>query len=89
MVSRIQRERFVKEMTIGELKARFAEVLEKVREGETVIISYGKKKQRVAAIVPYAQVRPKGERALGVLQGVAKYRIRKGFALSDEEFLAS
>jgi len=77
------------DMTIGELKAHFSEVLKKVKEGETVVISYGKKREKVAAIVPYAQVRPKAKRPLGLLQGVASYRLRKDFVLSDEEFLAS
>lgn len=42
----------MKEMTVGELKARFADVLQRVKAGETVVITYGKEKQTVAAIIP-------------------------------------
>ena len=39
------------QMTVGELKAQFSEVLEKVKQGETVQILYGRNKRPVAQIV--------------------------------------
>ena len=39
------------QMTVGELKAQFSEVLEKVKQGETVQILYGRNKKPVAQIV--------------------------------------
>lgn len=76
-------------MTIGELKAQFSAVLDKVRAGETIVIAYGKKKEKVAAIVPYKQLKPRRERRLGVLRGIAQYRISSDFKMTDEELLSS
>ena len=76
-------------MTIGELKAQFSAVLEKVKAGETIVIAYGKKKEKIAAIVPFEQIKPRREHRLGVLRGIAQYRISSNFKISDEELLSS
>ena len=55
----------MKTMTVGELKAQFSEVLGRmVKSGEPVAISFGKKKQKIAAIIPYNQLKPQIGRAL-------------------------
>lgn len=76
-------------ITVGELKARFSEALDAVRAGETLIVAYGRRRTRVAALVPYSTIAPAGKRKLGVLQGKAKLRIARDFALSDTELLKS
>ena len=78
----------MKTMTVGELKAQFSEVLgQMVKTGEPVAISYGKKKEKSAAIVPYSQVRPQAERSLGVMRGGARCVIHDDFELDDSEML--
>ena len=78
----------MKTMTVGELKAHFSDVLDQLsKNGEPVAISYGKKKEKIAAIIPYSQLKPQTERPLGVMQGKANYVIHEDFALSDEEML--
>jgi prevent-host-death family protein len=79
----------MKTLGIGEVKAHFSDILERVKGGEKVIVSYGKKKEKVAVIVPYAEYQPKGQRKLGLLQGKARFEIRGTFKMSDEELLAS
>ena len=60
----------MKIMTVGELKAQFSEVLgQLIKNGEPVVISYGKKKEKIAAIIPYNQLNPETERPLGLMQG--------------------
>jgi len=82
------RNTMMKTMTVGELKAHFSEVLDQLgKNGEPVAISYGKKKEKIAAIIPYSQLKPQTERQLGVMQGKASYVIHEDFALSDEEML--
>lgn len=49
----------MKTLPVGELKAQFSEVLEKVRKGEKYGIVYGKKKKPVAMIVPYTDIEKK------------------------------
>ncbi len=79
----------MKMMTIGELKTHFSEVLEQVKQGETVVVCYGKQKHKVAAIIPYDQLAPATERPLGLLQGKASFILHDDFAISDDELLGA
>ena len=80
----------MKTMTVGELKAQFSEVLgQMLKSGEPIAISYGKKKEKIAAIVPYNQIAPKTARTLGLMKGRARCVIHDDFALSDEELLGA
>ncbi len=46
----------MKTITVGELKARFSEILKLVEtEKEEIIIEYGKKRKKIAKIVPYEE----------------------------------
>lgn len=76
-------------LSIGELKSHFSAVLEQVKNGETIVVSYGRNKEKVAAIVPYSHVMPAGERPLGPLSGKAQCVIGDDFAISDENLLAA
>ncbi len=77
-------------LTVGELKAQFSEVLTAVQAGESVVVCYGQKKKRVAALVPYAQFAARtGKRPLGLLKGKGHFEIAKDFKMTDEEFLNS
>ena len=78
----------MKTMTVGELKAQFSEVLgQMVKSGEPVAISFGKKKEKIAAIIPYSQRKPQIDRELGLMKGRARCVIHDDFALGDEELL--
>lgn len=74
-------------MTVGEVKAHFSEVLDLVQKGEDVIISFGKKKEKVAVLVPFSHYQGKPRRMLGLLEGKATFTMRDDFAISDEELL--
>ena len=75
-------------LTIGEVKRRFSEVLENVRRGQEIVISYGKKREKIAVIVPYRGHFSIPERSLGLLKDRAKCIIHEDFGISDEEMLA-
>ncbi len=79
----------MKTLGVGEIKAHFSDVLERVKGGEKIVVAYGKKRKKVAVIAPYDEFRPKGQRKLGPLQGKAAFEVRDGFRISDEELLAS
>lgn len=76
-------------LSISEFKSRFSSVLAQVKKGETIVVSCGRNKEKVAAIVPYSQVMPQGERRLGLLKGKAQCIIGDDFAISDEDMLAA
>jgi len=75
-------------LTIGELKTSFSEVLKKVRSGQKVVISYGKKREKVAVIIPYSADISASERNLGLLKNRAECIIHNDFEISEKEMLA-
>lgn len=75
----------MKTFTVGDFKTHFSEIIERVRAGEEIIISYGKKKENVAVLVPYAAYKTKKIR-LGLLQDKA-LKIHDDFKLTEEELL--
>lgn len=79
----------LRSLTVGELKARFSDVLTAVQAGESIIVCYGRNKQRVAALVPYADFAAgAGKRPLGLLKGKGGFKLARDFAMSDDELLA-
>jgi prevent-host-death family protein len=83
------KEAHMQTLTIGELKARFSEVLQIVRSGQKIVISYGKKREKVAVILPYSTYASKQERSLGLLKDRAGCIINDDFEMSEKEMLAS
>ncbi len=77
----------MKSLPVGELKAQFSDVLEKVQQGESFEITYGKNKKPVAKIVPIMSEKPKKKRKLGILEGKVKFKFAKNFKMTDEELL--
>jgi prevent-host-death family protein len=78
----------MKTVTIGELKARFSELLKEVQEGEEIEVAFGKRKEVVAYLVPksYKKSTP---RKLGILQHKGKVRFAEDFKMTEEEFLGA
>lgn len=75
----------MKILSVGEFKANFSEVLKKVLSGEEIGISYGKKKEIVAKLVP--KTTKKAKRKIGILEGKGKVIFSHDFKMTEEEFL--
>ena len=60
-------------VTVGDLKARFSEILKSVQAGEEFAITFGRKKAVLAYLVPPDTEKRKGVRPLGLLKGVASF----------------
>ena len=75
----------MKSFPVGELKTNFSEIIDQVRSGEEIIITYGKKKENVAVIIPYENYKSKKIR-LGLLAGMP-YEIKDDFEMTEEELL--
>lgn len=74
---------------VGEFKARFSEMMDSVREGHTIVVAYGRNQEKVAALIPYAQLQAGAPRTLGSLAGVASVAFAQDFAVTDAEFLGA
>jgi antitoxin (DNA-binding transcriptional repressor) of toxin-antitoxin stability system len=76
----------MKTMTVGEFKAQFSSVIEQIKAGEEIAVTYGKQKKVVGYFKPSKSVK-KSKRKLGILEGRATAIFRKGFKMTEEEFL--
>lgn len=79
----------MKSLPVGELKTNFSRILEEIKKGEEITISFGKKKQKIAVIVPYAKYKKNAHRKLGLLEKKASMVLSSDFSITDEEFLNS
>lgn len=73
------------QMTVGDFKAHFSQVLESVLQGEEVEILYGRGKKPVACLSPIQRVKP--PRKIGSLEGIASFTEVGDGKISMEEFL--
>ena len=77
----------MKTLPVGEFKTHLSEVLEKVQQGESFGITYGKSKKLVAEINPPKKQEKKKKRKLGILEGKVKYVFADNFKMTDEELI--
>ncbi|TGL09153.1 prevent-host-death protein [Leptospira bouyouniensis] len=73
----------MKSFPVGELKTKFSEVLEYVKNGEKVRILFGKNKKPIAMIVPLNQ-----KRKIGMLDGKVKIKFDHNFSITEDIFLS-
>ncbi len=79
----------MKTLAVGEFKSHFSEVIDSIKNGEEVALSYGKKKEKIAVLVPYSKYTKSRKRILGILENKASFSISSDFKISDDEFLNS
>jgi prevent-host-death family protein len=79
----------MKSIAVGEFKALFSSVIKELQEGHPITITYGKKRTKLAVLVPYEQYVKSAQRQIGVLQGKASFTMHDDFKLTDEAFLTS
>jgi len=77
----------MKTLQVGEFKSHFSEVIENIKKGEEVAISFGKKKEKIAVLVPYSKYMKKVSRKIGLLEKKASFTLSSDFKVSDETFL--
>lgn len=76
----------MKTMSVGEFKAHFSEVLEDVKAGIGIAVTYGRKKEVIGYFVPDLEENNK-ERKIGMLDGKAEIIFKDDFKITEEEFL--
>ena len=74
----------MKEMTVGEVKTHFSEVLKLVEAGQEVAITFGKKKEIKALLVPNKTKKQK--RKLGLLKHNGAVTFIGGHNTTEKEF---
>jgi antitoxin (DNA-binding transcriptional repressor) of toxin-antitoxin stability system len=80
--------RAMQTMTVGHFKSHFSQVIDLIQHGEDIVISYGKKKEKIAVLVPFERYEGKPHRILGLLSGKASFSISADFKINDDELLS-
>ncbi|MBN1499108.1 MAG: type II toxin-antitoxin system Phd/YefM family antitoxin [Spirochaetes bacterium] len=77
----------MKTLQVGEFKTHFSEVIENLKKGEDVVISFGKKKEKIAVLIPYSKYIKKKNRKIGLLEKKAAFTMSSDFKTTDEDLL--
>jgi antitoxin (DNA-binding transcriptional repressor) of toxin-antitoxin stability system len=75
----------MKTMSVGEFKTHFSDVIEQVKAGEEIAVTYGRKKELIGYFSPEKQQKPK--RNLGILEGKATFTFAPDSDVTAEDFL--
>ena len=76
----------MKTMTAGEFKTHFSEVIDQVKAGEQIEVTYGKKKE----VVGYFQPKPNQDikkRNIGILNGKGTAVFKDNWEMTEDELL--
>lgn len=65
-------------MTVGEFKTHFSEVVDLILKGEEVEVTYGRKKEVIATLVPKKIIEKKADRQFG------KWKNLDGFYMAED-----
>lgn len=79
----------MKELPLSIAKTHFSSLLKEVAAGAEIAISYGKKKQTIAVIVPFEKYKKTKTRELGTLSERGEVEFSEDFSMTDEELLHS
>ena len=76
----------MKTLSVGEFKARFSSVIEWVKAGEEITVTYGKKKQVIGHFQPESSKKV-SRRKLGIYNNMKGYKMTDNFnETSNDEF---
>ncbi|RKX87870.1 MAG: type II toxin-antitoxin system Phd/YefM family antitoxin [Spirochaetes bacterium] len=76
----------MKTLPVGEFKTHFSEVLNEVKTGAEIVITYGRKKENIAVIIPYENFKNRNRVTLGLLKD-KQMKINDDFDMTAEELL--
>ncbi|MDH5434518.1 MAG: type II toxin-antitoxin system Phd/YefM family antitoxin [Gammaproteobacteria bacterium] len=81
----------MKKVQVGEFKARFSDIIKQVKEeGQEYLVSYGKRKEAAAVLIPVDKYIALSEkRKFGLLENKGSFSLASNFKMDDEEFLSS
>ena len=69
-------------ISVEDFKTNFSKVLNQIQNGEKYIIEYGKKKTKVAIIMPYdEELVNHEERKFGICKGKGSFKIHDDFSI--------
>ena len=79
----------MKTLAVAEVRTNFSSLLKEVESGKEIGISFGRRKDIIAVIIPIDEYKKIKTRRLGTLEGKASVEFKGEWKISDEEFLNS
>jgi len=79
----------MKTLPVAEIRTKFSSLLKEVESGREIGISFGKKKQTIAVIVPINEYIKIKARKLGTLEGKATVAFSEDWEITDDELIGS
>jgi antitoxin (DNA-binding transcriptional repressor) of toxin-antitoxin stability system len=77
----------MKILPLAEVKTHFSSLMKEVESGDEIGISFGRKKETIAVIMPINEYRKINARKLGTLEGKVKVEFKNDWAMTDEELI--
>lgn len=78
----------MKTLPIAHVKTHLSSLLKEVETGNEIAISFGKRKETIAVIVPFSEYKRSKKRKLGTLKGKMDAIFKDNYAMTDEELLS-
>jgi prevent-host-death family protein len=79
----------MKTLPVAEIRTHFSSLLKEVESGNEIGITFGRKKETIAVIVPIEEYKKIKAKRLGTLEGKVKLEFKGDWSITDEEFLNS
>ncbi len=79
----------MKTVPLAEVKTHLSSLLKEVEGGKEIAISFGRKKETIAVIIPFSEYKKNQKRKLGSLIGKMEAVFSENFKMTDEELLGS
>ncbi len=77
----------MKNLPVAEVRSKFSSLLKDVAAGEEIAITFGRRKELIAVIVPINEYKKIKARRLGTLEGKATVSFRDDWEITDEELV--
>ncbi|AGT44871.1 type II toxin-antitoxin system Phd/YefM family antitoxin [Treponema pedis] len=77
----------MKTLPVAEVRTNFSALLKEVELGNEIGISFGRKKETIAVIVPIEEYKRIKMKKLGTLEGKVKVEFSENWTITDEEFI--
>lgn len=79
----------MKTLAVAEVKTHLSALLKEVESGQEIGITFGRKKETIAVIVPIDEYKKIKVRKLGTLEGKVSIKFSDNWSMTEEEFLNS
>lgn len=77
----------MKTLPVAEIRTNFSALLKEVESGSEIGITFGRKKETIAVIIPIDEYKKIKARKLGTLEGKVKVEFSDNSAITEEEFI--